>query len=126
MIAVADALAEWRAWWATNGGRSAPAAQSDQETAHDEAARITARAAALVRAAQEALMALTERDACPIEIAERDAIFGTQPADRPYIPGDPDPLRDGLLRSARGPKGFQPRVVAATSSFPESRNVEPP
>jgi hypothetical protein len=28
--------------------------------------------------------------------------YAAEPSDRPYVPGDPDPLRDGLLAGARG------------------------
>ena len=51
----------------------------------------------------EAAAALADRDPDPIEAAERAAVFGAEAEPHPYQPGDPDPLRGGLLRGWRAP-----------------------
>ena len=59
-------------------------------------------AARLLRQAEAAAAALAAPD--PDREAERAAMaehYAAAPSDRPYLPGDPDPLRDGLLIAAR-------------------------
>ncbi len=40
------------------------------------------------------------------EAAERAAVFGSEGEARPYQPGEPDPLRDGLLQGWRAHRPF--------------------
>jgi hypothetical protein len=62
-------------------------------------AEVEALASALAEAAQTVAEVL--RSAPPAEDAEAMVeYYASEPTDRPYVPGDPDPLRDGLLRSA--------------------------
>ena len=67
------------------------------DAAEREAAALAERAAFYARFHTEAAAALVEREPDPIEAAERAALFGPEAAPNPYWPGDPDPLRDGLL-----------------------------
>jgi len=76
-------------------------------------------AARLLRQAEAAAAALAAPD--PDREAERAAMaehYAAAPSDRPYLPGDPDPLRDGLLAAA------QPRPAARETWPALARRVE--
>ena len=64
-------------------------------------AEVEACAAFYARYLNEAAAALAEREPDPIEDAERAAVFGPEAALHPHQPGEPDALRDGLLRGWR-------------------------
>jgi hypothetical protein len=68
-----------------------------------EAAAAAELARELLRLAEAGAAALAEPD--PDLDAERIVMaeyYVAEPSDRPYVPGDPDRLRDGLLAGARG------------------------
>jgi hypothetical protein len=49
--------------------------------------------------------------------AERSLLaahYVAPPSDRPYVPGDPDPLRDGLLAGALGARSHVPPLAVIT------------
>jgi hypothetical protein len=74
----------------------------DSEGAKNAVApEVERRAALLVRAAAEAAAALADGPgAGELDAAERAALaahYAEPPRERPYMPGDPDPLRDGLM-----------------------------
>lgn len=64
------------------------------------------RVALYARLQAEAAAALAQREPDPIEAAERAAVFGDGGEARAYQPGEPDPLRDGLLRGWRDHRGL--------------------
>jgi hypothetical protein len=89
-----DLLGGWRAW------RAAEAAPSGAPPPGPDGGAAALLAAA--GAAAEALAAGPGEGAH--DQAERAALaehYAEAPAPAPYRPGDPDPLRDGLLRMAR-------------------------
>jgi hypothetical protein len=68
-------------------------------------------AEALARALAAAAETVAEvlRTAPPAEDAEAMAeYYAAPPSDQPYVPGDPDPLRDGLLAGALGARSHVP------------------
>jgi hypothetical protein len=93
-----DLLAGWRAWRARGDG-----AQAAGKEAPEPADATEALAARLLRLAIAGAEALAEPDpALDEERAVMAAHYAAEPSDRPYAPGDPDRLRDGLLAGARG------------------------
>jgi hypothetical protein len=65
---------------------------------YDDAEAVAELARELLRLADAGAAALAEPD--PALDEERTVMAGhyaAEPSDRPYLPGDPDPLRDGLL-----------------------------
>jgi hypothetical protein len=73
-----------------------------EATPAPEAADAAELAARLLRLAAAGAAALAADD--PGLDAERAVMaeyYAAEPSDRPYVPGDPDPLRDGLLAGAR-------------------------
>jgi hypothetical protein len=76
-----------------------PQAAGTEAPAPADAAELAARLARLAEAGAEALAAPdAELDAERIVMA---AHYAAEPTADPYQPGDPDPLRDGLLAGAR-------------------------
>lgn len=69
-------------------------------------AEVEARAAFYARFQAEAAAALAQREPDPIEAAERAAVFDGGGEARAYQRGEPDPLRDGLLRGWRDHRGL--------------------
>ncbi len=63
-------------------------------------AEVAERAAFYALRQAEAAGVLAQREPDPIEAAERAMVFGAEAAPQPWQPGDPDPMRDGLLLSA--------------------------
>jgi hypothetical protein len=90
-----DLLAGWRAW---RHGDGAQAAATEAPAPADATEALARELLHLAVAGAEALAADD-----PDLNAERSLLaahYAAEPSDRPYVPGDPDPLRDGLLRSA--------------------------
>ncbi len=74
------------------------------------------------QAAEEALVAPLQRVLDPIEAAERAAMaehYAAPPDARPWRPGDPDPLRDGLLAGWRA--GQRLRLGALVQRLHDAR-----
>jgi hypothetical protein len=91
-----DLLAGWRAWRHGDGAQAA----ATEAPAPADAAELADRLARLAISGAEALAA--DDPDLDAERAVMAEYYAAEPSADPYQPGDPDPLRDGLLAGARG------------------------